>query len=79
MVYWTRTEQTVCGGADMKRRIAAILLFLLLLTGCAAESAAPVERGDGAPAAAQTPAPMERVRLRRMARGSLRLHPRAKR
>ena len=45
----------------MKRRIAAILLFLLLLTGCAAESAAPVERGDGAPAAAQTPAPMERV------------------
>ena len=46
----------------MKRRIAAVLLLLLLLlTGCAAESAAPVERRDGASAAAQTPAPMERV------------------
>ena len=46
----------------MKRRIAAVLLLLLLLlTGCATESAAPVEREDGAPAAAQTPAPMERV------------------
>ena len=42
-------------------RALSLIHILLLLTGCAAESAAPVERGDGALAAAQTPASMERV------------------